>query len=133
MTLYFGRESSAGTAIGTDMLENEQEPWRAQSYPRILAAVGVTGSTAEGDFIADIVVGERIVATVMNTVGGASQVPNKDTDLMPVGAYVPRNSPVQMIIRDASNSNVVTYVFHFRRWNTRRRRRRTTFRRRWRY
>ena len=99
----------------------------------LIIYVSQSRSAGEGDFQADIVVGQRVVATVTNSSEGANVSPKRDVDLFPVGAYVPASSPVQLVVTDASDTNVVCYYFVFRRWNRRRRRFRrrfTRFRRR---
>jgi len=125
-----GKESAAAAvSVGEDMLAELPQPWAVSSRPRLLTHVAIVGSNAELDFKADVVVGEKIVATLYNSSEGAVS-PKRDVDMFPIGAYVGPSAPVQLIVRDASNTNPVVFAFAFRRWNRRRRRRRRFFRRR---
>ena len=128
MTVYYGEESAAALSIGTDILADNNEQWRSSNLKRILTGVWIVGSTAVGDFVADIVIGEKIVATLSNTQAGAAVMGNRD-DYVPIGHYVGSGSPVQLIVRDPSNTNPVRYQFYFKPWKTRRRRFRRAFRR----
>lgn len=126
MVVYCGKESAGGAvAVGNDMLSELPQPWAVSASPRLLTAVGITGSTNPGDFKADLVIGEKIVATLYNTTGGANVVPKFD-DIKSVGAYCGRSAPVQLIVRDISDTNPIYFELRFKRWN---RRRRTTTRR----
>ena len=80
------------------------------------------GSTSPGDTKWDLFIGSKLVATLMNTTGGANIVP-VDTDYITIRKYVKDGTPVRLICRDASNGNVIAYKFIFTKFVVRRRRR----------
>jgi hypothetical protein len=127
MSFYQGEESAAARPVGTDILNENAESWRQVQQKRILVSVALVGSTSPGDCKFDINIGEKKVATCMNTRGGANLVPNRDDEQM-IGKFVNSGTPVQMIVRTVSVGNAVRYQFRFKPWRTRRRRtwRRTT-------
>ena len=72
MVLYMGKESAAGKNVGTDILADNDEPWRVSAQPRVLTHVALVGGNAAREFLADIVVGQKVVATLYCSESGAS-------------------------------------------------------------
>ena len=105
------------------MLADANEPWRLASQKRILVSVAVVGGNAVAEAILDVKIGDKHVATIRNTQGGASKYPNRDDEIM-IGRFVPAGSPVQLIVRTVGSVNVLVYQFRFKAWKTIRRRRR---------
>jgi hypothetical protein len=125
--MFAGAETAAATAVGVDVLANESEVWRMDSAKRILVSVAIVGSTNPGDCAFDVMIGNKLVGTVMNSRGGANLYPNRD-DEQYIGKFVNSGAPVQLIVRSVSVGNPIVYYFRFKPWRNIRRRR--TYRRR---
>ena len=123
MVVYMGVESAVGRPVETDILAENDEPWRTSSQPRLLTGVCLVGGNSAGEFMADIVVGDKIVGRLYCTESGAEDI-QMDRDRIPIGAYVGKGSPVQLIVRTVSTVSAVKYAFIFKRWRVRRRFRR---------
>ena len=114
MTAYSGEISAADAAtVGDDILAINNEQWAQSNQRRILTKVWIVGSTNAGDMIVDVAIGDKIVATLYNTQGGANVVGNRD-DEVTIGHYVGSGSPVQLIIRDVPATNPIRYCFWFK-------------------
>ncbi len=73
---------------------------------RIVARAGLVGSTAVSDCEVELVANGKILTTIRNTTAGASKVP-VDADMTSVKGFVPKNCPLQAIVRIAPNANAI--------------------------
>lgn len=98
---------AAGTAVlGYDLLTNRPDIQNSAG-PRILRAIGLTGSAAAGDTVVDFKVGNRTVATLYNTATG---FPTNDASKFPTAYNVPPGSPVSCIVTDAPVTNAINLL-----------------------
>lgn len=87
---------AAATAIlGFDMATGTR--WKEQGNDRVLTAVGLCGSAAEGDSEVDILVDETRIGTFFNS---KLLFPDED-DMIEVGVMVPANSEISIVVTDA--------------------------------
>ncbi len=98
--------AAATAVVGYDLLTNRPDIANATNR-RILRALGLTGSGAAGDTVADIKVGNRTVATLYNTATG---FPTNDASKFPTAYNVPPGSPVSVIITDAPVTNAINLL-----------------------
>ena len=75
--------------------------WKEQGADRVLTAVGLCGSAAEGDTEVDIFVDEVRIGTFFNT---KLLFPDED-DMVEVNVIVPANSEVSIVVQDAPATN----------------------------
>lgn len=116
---FDGEENAAGSAVGVDLLAQEEESWRVSGKKRSLVGVALVGSAAVGDAMCDVKIGERFVMRIKNSQAGANVIPNRDDMVyVPKGAYVPAGQPVQLVVVDSSGTNPLVYRFVFRKWKT---------------
>jgi len=106
MALTIISVAAATAVLGYDLLTNRPDIANG-SRPRVLRAIALTGSTAAGDTVADIKVGNRTVATLYNTATG---FPTNDASKFPTAYSVPPGSPVSVIITDAPATNAINLL-----------------------
>lgn len=94
-TLVVGYDACQGQDVGQ------------QGYERALTGYGCTGSTAAGDFAADIFIDDVKIGTMFNTATGVGAPRDH---IIPVEArYIPSNSQLKIRVTDAANSNPVFF------------------------
>jgi len=93
--------AAATAVVGYDLLTNRPDIAVA-STPRVLRAVGLTGSAAAGDAAVDIKVASRTVSTLFNSATG---FPTADAAKFDTAYAVPAGSPVSVIVTDAPATN----------------------------
>ncbi len=97
---------AATAVVGYDLLTNRPDI-QSSAGPRVLRALGLTGSTAAGDTAVDIKVGNRTVATLYNTATG---FPTNDASKFPTSYAVPPGSPVSIVVTDAPATNALNLL-----------------------
>jgi len=98
--------AAATAVVGYDLLTNRPDIQNSAAR-RTLRALALTGSAAAGDTVADIKVGNRVVATLYNTATG---FPTNDASKFPTSYLVPQGSPVSVIITDAPATNAINLL-----------------------
>jgi len=101
MSLNIISIAAATAVVGFDMLTNRPDIAVA-STPRVIRAIGLTGSAAVGDSVVDIKVASRTVATLVNNV---LNFPAADSGKFETMYNVPAGSPVSVIVTDAAATN----------------------------
>lgn len=97
---------AATAVLGYDLLTNRPDIQQS-SARRVLRAIGLTGSAAAGDTVADFKVGNRTVSTLYNTATG---FPTNDASKFPTSYNVPAGSPVSVIVTDAPVTNAINLL-----------------------
>jgi len=95
--------AAATAVVGYNLLQNRPDVAQA-GRDRVIRALGLCGSAAIGDCSVDIKVGDRVVATLYNTALG---FPTADAGKFPTSFFVPRGSPLSMIVTDAPATNPI--------------------------
>lgn len=107
MALVTVKESTAGSAVGTNLMAGH----RQQIVPRYrrVTRLGVVGSAAAGDAAVDLFYGDTYIGTFYNTTSGANVIPVDSKDMMSVPSqYVLEpNEPLNLLISDAGSTNVL--------------------------
>jgi len=93
--------AAATAVLGYDMLVTRNDISVA-GRPRVLRALGLTGSAAAGDSALDIYIGTVRVATIYNSATG---FPTNDAAKFPCSYAVPMSTPVSVIVVDAPATN----------------------------
>jgi len=91
--------AAAVAVLDYNLLQNS--PHRQASRMRTLRAVGLAGSAAAGDAQVAILINQTEVARVYNNATG---FPNADS-LKHVGAQVPANAEISVVVTDAPATN----------------------------
>jgi len=101
---------AAATAIvGADLVT--AEPLNSIPSGRTLDTLSLTGSTAVGDCIVELVIGTESVGKYANTSTGL--VDDAQKDLRKIGKSIPANARVQVYVRDAADTNPVVATLNF--------------------
>lgn len=106
MALSIISVAAATAVLGYDLLTNRPDMQNA-SVPRVLRAIGLTGSAAAGDTVVEFKIGNRTVATLYNTATG---FPTNDASKFPTSYAVPAGSPVSVIVTDAPVTNALNLL-----------------------
>ena len=93
--------AAATAVVDYDLLQDSL--FRTSQAARRVAAIGMAGSAAALDTIADLFVGTEKVATLYNSAVGA----NDRDSMFRVGANVPAGQPIRLIIKDAPSTNPI--------------------------
>lgn len=96
--------AAATAVLGYNLLADS--PHRQSSRGRTLRAAALKGSAAAGDTAIRILVNQTEVGVLFNTNTG---FPNRD-DLVAVGAEVPGNAEISVIITDAPATNPINFL-----------------------
>lgn len=99
MPSYTVSIAAATAIVGFDMAEGSR--WKEQGNDRVLEAIGLCGSAAEGDSEVDILIDETRIGTFFNT---KLLFPDED-DMVAVNVIVPANSEVTIQVKDAATTN----------------------------
>lgn len=100
-------ESSAGSGVGTDLMDGHRE--RTRGHNRILTKVAVTGSAAAGDAELEVSSGNFYAGRLQNIRTGT--VLADEVDWQTMNVPVPAGEPILAKVSDAGATNVL--VFHF--------------------
>lgn len=106
MALTVVSVAAATAVVGYDLLTNRPDI-SSSSQPRVLRAVGLTGSAAAGDAAVDIKVANRVVSSLFNSATG---FPAADSAKFDTSFAVPAGSPVSVIITDAPATNPINLL-----------------------
>ena len=106
MALSILSVAAATAVVGYDLLTNRQDI-SMSSQARVLRALGLVGSAAAGDTVAEIKVANRVVATLYNTATG---FPTNDASKFPTYYNVPSGAPVSVIVTDAPATNAINLL-----------------------
>jgi len=106
MALTVVSVAAATAVVGYDLLTNRPDIAVA-STPRVLRAVGLTGSAAAGDSAVDIKVQARIVSSLFNSALG---FPTADAAKFDTAYAVPAGAPVSVIVTDAPATNPINLL-----------------------
>jgi len=103
-------EVAAATAVlGYDLLQGDLN--NRVPTGRKLAGLMFTGSTAAGDCVIELMVGNKVIGKFANTSTGL--VADRTKDYRQINEYVPANQLVQAFCRDAANTNPVVLEIEF--------------------
>lgn len=98
--------AAATAVLGYDLLTNRADI-AVSGRPRVLRAIGLTGSAAAGDSAVDIKVGNAIVASLYNSATG---FPTNDAAKFPTSYHVPAGVPISAIVTDAPVTNPLNFL-----------------------
>jgi len=107
--------AAATAAVGYDMISTDFNARVPEG--RRLKGLMLTGSTAAGDCIIEVMVGNKSIGKFSNTSTGL--VGDRTKDYREIGEYVPANQLVQAFVRDAANTNPVVLEMEFQHSTTR--------------
>jgi hypothetical protein len=99
--------AAATAVIGYDLARDTT--WSQSSTPRILRGIALAGSAAAGDTKVEVFRGSVKVAEAYNSATG---FPTRD-HLFPVGAPIPPNEEVAVIVDDAPATNPINLIMEF--------------------
>lgn len=94
---------AATAVLGYDLLTNRPDV-AISGRPRVLRALGLTGSAAVGDSAADFKVGNRVVASLYNNATG---FPAADSGKFETSFAIPAGEPLSIIVTDAPATNAL--------------------------
>lgn len=100
-------EASAGSAVGTDLLQDHRE--QVRNRPRLLRAVALTGSAAAGDAEVEIYVGNVRLGAVPNNRTGT--VVLDLSDWRTFNTRIPAGEKLHAFISDAGATNALRLHF----------------------
>jgi len=104
MTYIRVAESSAGSAVGTNLMTGEED--EIKPFPRFLQGVALTGSAAAGDAAVDIYIGDTVVAKNVPNARTGGVVVAQD-DIVPVNRPIPPGSKLRVLVSDSGSTNVL--------------------------
>lgn len=99
MPSYTVSIAAATALVGFDLASGAR--WKEQANDRVMVAIGLCGSAAEGDTEVDVFIDETRIATVFNT---KLLFPDED-DMLETGVIVPANAEVSFVVQDAPTTN----------------------------
>ncbi len=100
--LYTKSLAAASAVVGVDLLSSET--YRIANYPRMIHAIGLTGSTAAGDTAVELFVGNLRIGEFFNSSTGAPQALR---DMFNVNAMVGAGEVLVCSVSDAPASNPI--------------------------
>ena len=109
MSLIHQRVPVAQATNGTDLLLNSV--YRRADRPRLIRNAIIAGSAAVGDTEVQIMVGTVQVARLPNTIAGSNQKIS-GLDPHPIGAVVPANVEIRVVVTDAPVTNAIDLLMN---------------------
>lgn len=109
MALIHQKVSVANAGVGTDLLLNSV--YRRSDRPRMIRNVIIAGSAAVGDTEVQLMIGTVQVARIPNTISGTNQKIS-GLDFLNIGAVVPANTEVRVIVTDAPATNPIDLLMN---------------------
>ena len=101
---YAFNVAAATAVIGYDLLSGQ--PVRTSDVDRVITGLGIMGSAAALDTVADLLEGFDRQITVQNRTTGA---PNMD-DVLPTVVEIPAGSPITLPVVDAPATNPIAGI-----------------------
>jgi len=95
--------AAATAVLDYDLMDDAPASVRSAPYDRRLVAAGLAGSAAALDTKIELKIG---VGSVGNMYNSSLAAPNRD-DMFRLGEFVPANTPIQAIVRDAPATNPI--------------------------
>lgn len=113
MALFTVKESSAASAVGTDLLANTFFS-NAGTLRRVTRAA-LVGSATIGDAAVDIFAGSTFLARLYNTTAGANVIPVEAKDYVEIESDTVAEpfEPLRALISDAGATNVLVLAIEF--------------------
>ena len=99
--------AAATAVVGYDLARDTT--WQQSSQPRVLRGAALAGSAAALDTKAEVFRGSVKIGELYNTATGA---PTRD-HLFPIGAYIPPNEEVRVLVTDAPGTNPINLLMDF--------------------
>lgn len=101
--------AAATAVVNYDLVQNEINALLPES--RVIKGFGLVGSAAAGDTIVELMVGNKSIGKYENSSTGT--VFDVQKDIKVLDEFVPANTRVQAIVRDAAATNPVVCLIEF--------------------